>query len=104
MASDLELALLFQIRATKLPVPVTEYRFHATRKWRFDLAWEPQKLAVEIEGGGWVGGRHNQPQGSAKDMEKYDEAVLAGWRVLRFNAAMIHNGTALVMIERALRE
>jgi len=27
-----------------LPVPAEEYRFHGTRKWRFDYAWVPQRI------------------------------------------------------------
>lgn len=66
-----------------VPVPVAEYRFHAVRFWRFDLAWPEHRLALEIEGGVWTGGRHTSGAGYAKDMEKYNAAVLAGWRVLR---------------------
>ena len=28
-----------------------EYRFHPTRKWRFDYAWPENKIALEVEGG-----------------------------------------------------
>ena len=38
------------------------------------------------------------------DCEKYNEAALASWKVLRFTAAMVRNGEALGVIERALRE
>lgn len=73
-----------------LPTPETEYRFHDTRRWRFDLAFPDQRLAVEIEGGTWAFGRHNQPAGYESDCEKYNAALLLGWRVLRFTSSMIN--------------
>lgn len=66
-----------------LPTPVTEHHFHPDRKWRFDFAWLDQKVALEVEGGIWIGGGHNRGKGFAKDIEKYNEAVRLGWRVLR---------------------
>ena len=67
-----------------LPIPVREHRFHPTRKWRFDLAFIKEKLAIEIEGGVWIIGRHNRGAGFIKDMEKYNEATFYGWKLLRF--------------------
>ena len=34
--------------------PVYEYKFHPTRRWRFDLAWPDKKVAVEVQGGIFV--------------------------------------------------
>lgn len=65
-----------------LPIPVREFAFHPTRKWRFDRAWPSIKLAVEIDGAG----RHNTVAGMANDNEKINEALIMGWIVLRFNA------------------
>lgn len=73
-----------------LPAPVTELRFAPPRRWRFDLAWVDQKLAVEIEGGAWVNGRHSRGRGFESDAEKYNAATLAGWRLLRFTPSMIN--------------
>ena len=101
--SDLEAALDFQIRATGLLPPQREFRFHPTRKWRFDFVWEAQKLAVEVEGGTWSGGgRHVRGVGFAGDCEKYNAAALLGWRVLRFTGEMVNDGRALQAIEEAL--
>ena len=70
-------------RGEGLPVPAPEYRFHGTRKWRFDYAWPKCKVALEVEGGVWMRGRHTRGSGFVKDMEKYNQAALLGWTVLR---------------------
>ena len=64
--------------------PVQEYKFHQTRQWRFDFAWPRLKVAVEIEGGVWNGGRHTTGKGVMADCDKYNAAAADGWRVLRF--------------------
>jgi len=63
-----------------------EYRFHAERKWRFDVAWPDAKVAVELEGALWVKSRHRTGKGYQADIEKYSTATADGWRVLRFSA------------------
>lgn len=62
---------------------VAEHRFHETRKWRFDYAVPSLRIALEVEGGVWTGGRHTSASGYLRDMEKYNEAALNGWVVLR---------------------
>lgn len=63
---------------------VNEFKGIPDRKFRFDCANPTLKIAIEIEGGLWITGRHNQPIGMIADMEKYNLAVLAGWKVLRY--------------------
>jgi very-short-patch-repair endonuclease len=87
-----------------LPPATPEHRFDATRKWRFDRAWLACKLAVEIEGGTWANGRHSRGAGMRKDAEKYNAAVLQGWRVLRFTGDMVKDGSAIEVVRRALME
>jgi very-short-patch-repair endonuclease len=86
-----------------LPEPVAEYRFHTTRRWRFDYAWPQLRLALEVDGGAWVGGRHTRGAGYEKDCEKLNAALLAGWRVLRFTTGMVQDGRALAVLQEALR-
>jgi hypothetical protein len=100
--SDLEQDLAFHIHAAGLPEPVREYRFHDTRRWRFDFAWPEYQVAAEVEGGVFTKGRHTRGPGFVKDCEKYNEAALLGWIVLRFPSPMISSGEALAMLERAL--
>jgi very-short-patch-repair endonuclease len=49
------------------------------------------RTLIEIEGGIFLpgGGRHNRGGGYAKDAEKYLEAVLAGWTVIRLTAQQL---------------
>ena len=77
-------------------------RFDASRRWRFDRAWLNCKLAVEIEGGTWVKGRHSRGAGMRADAEKYNAATLQGWRVLRFTGDMVKDGSAIATVVHAL--
>lgn len=63
---------------------VKEHQFHPVRRWRFDYAIPEIKVAVEVDGAVWVGGRHNNPAGYIADMEKLNTAASMGWLVLRF--------------------
>ena len=63
--------------------PEMEYKFHPTRKWRFDFCFPEIMFALEIEGGAFVQGRHTRGQGFLKDIDKYNEATMMGWRILR---------------------
>ncbi len=93
--SRLVLSLDRQCELVGLPKPTPEYRFHPTRKWRFDWAWPAQSIAVEVDGGVFVQGRHTRGAGVEKDMEKFAEATIAGWRVLRVSTRQVRNGQAL---------
>jgi very-short-patch-repair endonuclease len=50
---------------------------------RADFAHVENRIFIEIEGGIFIQGRHNRSQDFAADAEKYLEAALEGWRVLR---------------------
>jgi very-short-patch-repair endonuclease len=71
------------LRREKVPAPEVEVRFHPTRRWRFDYAWPAARVALEVEGGAFSGGRHTRGAGFRRDMEKYNEAARLGWVVLR---------------------
>lgn len=96
--------------------PVQQHRFAAPdRKWRFDFSWPAQKVAVELNGGGFgrqvichkchakvmhrlkdgrwrqvrVGGGHSTVAGQDADNEKINEAIRRGWRVLRYTTKQL---------------
>ena len=74
------------------PEPAPEYPFHPARRWRFDLAFPAERVAVELEGGVRTGGRHTRPGGYEGDIEKYNAAALAGWVVIRASYRQVRAG------------
>lgn len=98
------LSLDRQCELAGLPVPVAEFKFHPVRRWRFDWAFVEQQLAVEQEGGVFIGGRHSRGVGFEADLIKYSEAMVLGWKVLRVSPAMVRDGRALGYLERLLRD
>jgi hypothetical protein len=93
-----------------IPEPALEFKFHTDRKWRFDIAWRNYSfsdyrnggLALEVEGGVWVGGAHNRGAGFVKDMEKYNEAAALGWRVIRCQPQDLCTMETVTLIKRCL--
>lgn len=79
------LALVFDANGCEGYVP--EYKFHPSRKWRFDFAWPDKLVAVEYEGGLFQRGWHQSIDRYMRDCRKYTAAALLGWTVLRFTAA-----------------
>ena len=102
MKSELEATLGLHMRGLHLE-PESEYRFHDTRRWRFDFAFPYYKIGIECEGGNWSGGRHVTGSGFEKDCEKYNAAGELGWTVLRYTKKMITSGEAVAQIERMIR-
>jgi hypothetical protein len=78
-----EIKLILQLMKVDF---VSEYKFHETRMWRFDIAIPSIKVAIEYEGIMSRKSRHTTVTGYTKDCEKYNAATIAGWRVLRYNA------------------
>lgn len=87
--SILELRVKEIIHKNNFKDPTREYVFHPTRRWRFDFAWVDIKLALEVEGGVFSNGRHSRGVGITNDCEKYNQAIILGWRVLRYTTKNI---------------
>lgn len=100
--SDLADGLFALMRLVGLPDPVLEYRFFPPRRWKFDAAYPQLKIAIEVEGGTWIQGRHTTGSGFEGDCEKYNQAAILGWQVLRFTRKMIESGEAIEQIDTAL--
>lgn len=99
---DLEDLFLFQIRAAGLPEPVREHVFDPRRKWRLDFAWPAYGLAVEVQGGAEMVGRHQRPAGFVEDCRKLATAAVLGWRILPLPTPIIRSGEGLELLRRAL--
>lgn len=79
-----------------------EYKFHPTRRWRFDYAIVELKIAIEVEGGVWTRGRHINPTGFLKDMEKYNTATSMGWSIIRVVPNEMLCGNFLNMLDMTI--
>lgn len=90
---------LFLLQSDIIPPFVREYQFQPEKEWRNDFAWPDHHLAVEIEGGSWIYGRHNRAAGFQKDMDKYNTLAILGWHLLRFTPQDVETGKALDTIE-----
>ena len=88
-----------------IPEPVQEHKFSETRKFKFDFAFLPYKIALEVEGGIWVKGGmgHSHPIGIVRDMEKYNLAASLGWRVLRIQPSQLLKTETFELIKRTMR-
>ena len=82
-----------------------EYKFHPTRKWRWDYALPAIKVCVEYQGlnfghGGASG--HQTIKGIVAENWKYSEGAIDGWCIVLINAVSIESGLAHDLIKRAV--
>jgi hypothetical protein len=102
-SSNPHVLLTLQIRALRLPKPEHEFRFHPTRRWRWDLCFtHPHMLAVEVHGGVYKNGRHTRGKGFTEDRRKMLAGVELGWRVIEVTTEMVESGEAVRAIQRLL--
>jgi hypothetical protein len=85
-----------------MPIAEREIRFHPTRKWRLDMGWRGPMVAVDIQGGNWVGGAHVRPKGYLNDREKIREAQRLGWTVLEVTWDQVTSGELVTLAQQAL--
>lgn len=129
MTPTLQKILTAGCKSYGLPLPKFEYKFHPTRKWRFDAAWpcgenwtsirrtdgsiiEPMgpQLAIECQGGLFKrrgqpqAGRHTQGAALLKEYAKLNEGAALGWTIGLFTPRQIQDGTAIQWVRRCLTE
>lgn len=89
--SELELRFLrVVVRAYGLPTPVHQHR---VGRFRVDFAYPLARLAIELDGRRW----HGAASDRARDRRREEALAGAGWSVLRFTWADVHerpNGIA----------
>jgi very-short-patch-repair endonuclease len=110
--SAAEILLEAQLRQAGVPF-VREFTFakEMGRRWRADFLVDPSKakvwgispsILVEIDGGGFVAGRHTRGVGVEQDCEKMSAAAILGYRVIRVTPRQVEDGRALSWITAAL--
>lgn len=98
--------LVARLEARGLPTPRWkgnggELRPIPGRQFAFDLSWPDVWLAVEVDGGGFVAGRHGRGTGIELDAEKASRATALGWSVMRVTPAQVRDGRASEWIAAA---
>ena len=78
--------LLFADLTRDVAEPKREYAFHGVKQWRFDFAYPPLLLAIEVDGRG----RHQTTKGFQEDCQKTNAAIEAGWKVLRYPTVSVN--------------
>lgn len=108
---DYKAIFLTHLKMAKLPQPACEFRFHETRRWRFDFAFPAQMIAIEYQGLNWKPKKgqdnnsgHQSIDGLRRDCAKFTEASLAGWRLILITAETVNNGQAVEWVRRALNQ
>jgi hypothetical protein len=100
---SLEGEFAFQLESlSHLPLPHRQVIFAPARKWAWDFAWPRERLAIEIDGGGWAG-RHLRPAGYIQGCRKCNVGALLGWVVVRGTRDMVRSGELLAVVEHYLR-
>ncbi len=106
--SQAETLLAVQLEQAAIPFE-REYRFAPPRRWRADFLvyrsrhWPMRgRVLIEVDGGGFVAGRHSRGLGMEHDCEKASAAAIRGYRVIRVTPAQVNDGRALSWIRQAL--
>jgi len=98
----LEEMFALQCEQAGFPAPLREYAAVPGRRFRWDFAWTDARVLVEINGGTHAHMGHSTGTGIARDYEKSNLAMLAGWRTFVFDRRMVEAGTALDVTAKAL--
>lgn len=68
--------------AQGIPNPSVEHIFCPGRRWKFDYAWPMKGVALEVQGGLFIQGRHSRGPALLKEHEKLNAGAVRGWRIL----------------------
>lgn len=98
-----EILFFSQLKSNGIKEPLKEYKFDSKRRWRFDYCFPDYKLAVEVEGGVWIQGRHNRASGFVKDIEKYNKATILGYKVIRVLPENLFKLETIEMIKEIIK-
>lgn len=89
--SSLEQTFVWLLKAHNLSLPEREVRLNPERRWRYDFVWKKEKLIIELEGGVWQMAGHQHPLNFIANCEKYNWAVVNGYKLLRYTTANLND-------------
>ena len=101
--SEPEENLAWQLKVAKAPIFERQFRITPERKFMADFYFPVGRLVVEVDGGGWVNGRHSRGDGIERDAEKSALIAQMPARLIRVTPKQINNGRALDWIFKALQ-
>jgi hypothetical protein len=105
ISADTRRRVFFEaLRLNGIESPEFEYKFHSERKWRFDYCWPSKMIALEVEGGVFSNGRHTRGTGFMNDIDKYNNAALLGWRLIRTTPSYLTSQLNIELIKEILKE
>ena len=99
--SDLEVKLDEQLRGAGNTIPQgyqRQYKFCPVRRWAADFSWTERHLVVEVDGGTFIGGRHNTGVGMHNDIVRSNWLQIHGWTLLRGDTTMVKDGSLLAVV------
>lgn len=100
--SFLEKILEADLKRARITGWEREFRPDAKRRFRLDFAWPHEMVAIEVDGGQWVDGRHNRGSAADKECERGNFLTTKGWRVLHFTGDMVKRGEVLPVLTTLL--
>lgn len=75
------------------------------KNYRLDFAWPEYKIAIEYQGGMFMGkSGHSNVAGQTRDCKKINEAQLKGWLVIFANPKTIDDGSFIKQLNRAFKQ
>ena len=82
-----------------------QFYYAEPRRLRADFVVQANgdAVLVEIQGGIYSRQAHGSVTGVLADIDRLNTATIAGWRMLRFTPAQVDDGTAITLIEAALK-
>lgn len=105
-ADAIRAAFKLRCKDNGLPIPATEYIFDqssAKRRFAFDYAWIDEKIALEVDGGIWVGGAHGRGSGILRDQEKRNLATVQGWAVYHCVPKTLMADETVALLQNAMQ-
>ena len=96
--------LWHQIKCMKFPGFIRQYKFHPSRNYEADFCNPSILLILEVDGGTWMDkGGHTTGTGYEHDRERDLEALMLGYKVMRFVPDMVNDGRAIKYIEKIFK-